>query len=197
MNQYEIIRDVEESLKELLKKKFEDAGFKSVHFYTDIPTTEKIKKLPAVSLYLYNINSDERYREREQILVSETDVQGNTYEFYQDSPLPLYINFSLSSFAETPQEEHILLGFAMKVLLEHPRMEGELLKGNSFREGDNFALMLRHDTTFDEVNALWRGIGEHIRPTAFYWVPILLESEKRSSYIKKVEKRDLGFGQMR
>lgn len=197
MNQYEIIRDVEESLKELLKKKFEDAGFKSVHFYTDIPTTEKIKKLPAVSLYLYNINSDERYREREQVLVSETDGEGNFVEYYQDSPLPLHINFALSSFAETPQEEHILLGFAMKVLLECPRMEGELLKGNSFKEGESFAIMLRHDTTFDEVNALWRGIGEHIRPTAFYWVPIMLESERKSSYIKKVEKRDLGFGQMR
>lgn len=197
MNQYEVIRDVEESLKELLKKKFEEAGFKSVHFYTDIPTTEKIKKLPAVSLYLYNINSDERYREREESLVSESDSEGNILEYYQDAPLPLHVNFSLSSFAETPQEEHILLGFAMKVMLEQPRMEGEFLKGNSWREGDNFAIMLRHDTTFDEVNALWRGVGEHIRPTAFYWIPVYLESERKSHFIKRVDKRELGFGQIR
>ena len=197
MNQYEVIRDVEETLKELLKKRFEDAGFKSVHFYTDIPATEKIKKLPGVSLYLYNLNSDERYREREESLVSETDAQGNIVEYYQDAPLPLHLHFSLSSFAETPQEEHILLGYAMKVFLEQPRLDGALMKGNSWREGDNFALMLRHDTTFDEVNALWRGIGEHIRPTAFYWVPIFLESERKSSYIKKVDRREIGLGQTR
>ncbi len=197
MNQYEVIRDVEESLKELLKKKFEEVGFKSVHFYTDIPTTEKIKKLPAVALYLYNINSDERYREREEILVSETDGDGSTVEYYLDAPLPLHIHFALSSFAETPQEEHILLGYAMKVMLESPRMEKDLLKGNSWREGDSFALMLRHDTTFDEVNALWRGVGEHIRPTAFYWVPVHLESDRKSGYIKKVDKREIGFGQLK
>lgn len=196
MNQYEVIRDIEESLKELLKSCFEAVGFKSVHFYTDIPTTEKIKKLPAVSLYMYNINSDERYRERESILVSETDGDGRTVEYYVDAPLPLHIHFALSSFAETPQEEHILLGFAMKVLLEYPTMDGEQLKGNSWKEGDNFAVMLRHDTTFDEVNALWRGIGEHIRPTAFYWVPFNLESERKTGYIKKVDSRNIGFGQI-
>ena len=197
MNQYEVIRDVGDSLKELLKKSFEEAGFKSVYFYADIPTTEKIKKLPAVSLYMYNINSDERYREREEILVSETDGDGSVVEYYLDAPLPLHLHYALSSFAETPPEEHILLGFAMKVLLEQPRIEADLLKGHSWKEGDNFAVMLRHDTTFDEINALWRGIGEHIRPTAFYWVPVVLDSERRSSYIKKVEKKDLGFGQMR
>jgi len=85
----------------------------------------------------------------------------------------------------------------MKVFLEHPKMDGALLKGNAFKEGENFALMLRHDTTFDEVNALWRGIGEHIRPTAFYWVPICLESDWKSSYVKRVEKKELGFGQIR
>ncbi len=197
MNQYEVIRDIEESLKELLKKKFDEVGFKSVHFYTDIPTTEKIKKLPAVSLYLYNITSDERYREREEILITETDGDGNIVEYYLDAPLPLHVHFALSCFAETPQEEHILLGYAMKVLIEHPKMAGELLKGNSWKEGDSFAVMLRHDTTFDEVNALWRGIGEHIRPTAFFWVPCQLMSERRSRYVKRVDKREIGFGQMK
>ena len=76
MSQYEVIRDVEESIKDLLKKRFEAAGFKSVHFYSDIPTTEKIKKLPAVSLYLYSVCSDERYREREEYLATEAGPDG-------------------------------------------------------------------------------------------------------------------------
>ena len=193
MSQYEVIRDVEETIKDLLKKTFEAAGFKSVHFYSDIPTTEKIKKLPAVSLYLYNVASDERYREREQYLVSEVGPGGEIREYYQDAPLPLHLHFALSTFAETPQEEHILLGFAMKVLLEHPTVAGDLLRGNSWLEGDRFSIMLRHDTSFDEVNALWRGIGEHIRPTAFYWVPIALRSERLSGEIEPVESRDISF----
>lgn len=193
MSQYEVIRDVEETIKELLKRMFEDAGFKSVHFYSDIPTTEKIKKLPAVSFYLYNIASDERYREREQYLVSEAGPDGVVREFYRDAPLPLHLHFSLSTFAETPQEEHILLGFAMKILLEHPTVTGALLKGNSWLEGDRFSVMLRHDTSFDEVNALWRGIGEHIRPTAFYWVPVALRSERVHGEIEPVESRDISM----
>jgi hypothetical protein len=192
MSQYEVIRDVEESIKELLKARFEAAGFKSVHFYSDIPSTDKIKKLPGVSFYLYNVSSDERYREREQYLVSEADEAGQIHEFYQDSPLPLHLHFALSTFAETPQEEHILLGFAMKILLEHPTMETGHLKGNSWEEGDRFSLMIRHDTSFDEVNALWRGVGEHIRPTAFYWVPIALKSERVASQIEPVEEKEIG-----
>ena len=187
MSQYEVIRDVEESIKVLLKGAFEDAGFKSVHFYADIPTTEKIKKLPAVSFYLYNVGSDERYRQREEYLVSRAEADGAIREFYVDAPLPLHLHFALSTFAETPQEEHILLGFAMKILLEAPTVETEQLKGNSWEESDRFSIMLRHDTSFDEVNALWRGIGEHIRPTAFYWVPISLRSERMVRAIEPVE----------
>jgi len=191
MSQYEVIRDVEETIRELLKKTFEDAGFKSVHFYSDIPTTEKIKKLPAVSFYLYNVTTDERYREREQYLVSESGEDGKVQEYYRDAPLPLHLHFSLSTFAETPQEEHILLGFGMKILLEHPTVRGESLRGSSWTEGDRFSIMMRHDTSFDEVNALWRGIGEHIRPTAFYWVPIALRSERIEGEIEPVESRDI------
>jgi len=187
MSQYEVIRDVEESIKVLLKSTFEEAGFKSVHFYADIPTTEKIKKLPAVSFYLYNVGSDERYRQREEYLVSRAEADGEIREFYVDSPLPLHLHFALSTFAETPQEEHILLGFAMKILLETPTVETEQLKGNSWEESDRFSIMLRHDTSFDEVNALWRGIGEHIRPTAFYWVPISLRSDRMVRAIEPVE----------
>ena len=194
MSQYEVIRDVEESIKELLKACFDDAGFKSVHFYSDIPTTEKIKKLPAVSFYLYNVGSDERYREREEYLVAEMGEDGRIREYYQDAPLPLHLHFALSAFAETPQEEHILLGFAMKILLEHPHMDKSLLRGNSWVDGDRFSLMLRHDTSFDEVNALWRGIGEHIRPTAFYWVPIALVSERILGDIEPVESASIGVG---
>ena len=187
MSQYEVIRDVAESTKELLKSRFEQAGFKSVHFYTDIPTTEKIKKLPGVSLYLYNVASDERYREREQYLVSEAAEDGSIHEFYQDAPLPLHLHFALSTFAETTQEEQILLGFAAKILLEHPTMKDELLRGNSWEDGDRFSIMLRHDTSFDEVNALWRGIGEHIRPTLFYWIPIILVSDRTEGGLAPVE----------
>ena len=195
MNQYEIIRDVEETIKDLLKNQFESAGFKSVHFYSDIPTTEKIKKLPGVSLYLYNVATDERYREREDYLVAEMDEIGAISEYYLDAPLPLHLHFALSTFAETPSEEHILLGFAMKALLEHPVARDEVLLGNSWEEGDSFSLMMRHDTTFDEVNALWRGIGEHIRPTAFYWVPVALKSERVSRKISRVSQRDVDVGQ--
>ena len=194
MSQYEVVRDVAESIKELLKSQFELAGFKSVHFYSDIPTTEKIKKLPGVSLYMYNVTSDERYREREQYLVSEAGVDGSIREYYQDAPLPLHLHFALSTFAETTQEELILMGFAAKVLLEHPAMEGRLLRGNSWQEGDRFTLSLRHDTSFDEVNALWRGIGEHIRPTMFYWVPIALVSDRTSGGIAPVEDAEIAIG---
>ena len=35
------------------------------------------------------IPENERYREREESLVSETDGQGNTQEYYLDAPVPL------------------------------------------------------------------------------------------------------------
>jgi len=196
-NQYEVIRDIEEALKALFRRELDKAGFKSVHFYSDIPTADKIKKLPAISFYLYNVCSDERYREREQILVSETTEDGSIVEYYVEAPLPLHLHFALSTFAETPEEEHILFGFAMKVLLDNSVLEGRDIKGSALADTDNVSIMLRNDTDFDDVNALWRGVGEHIRPTAFYWIPIELISDRKTSEVRRVLRSKVNVGARR
>ena len=58
--QHHIIKETSESLGELLQGVFRDSGYKRVHLVVAAPKQEAIEgKLPAVSVYLYNLTLDE------------------------------------------------------------------------------------------------------------------------------------------
>ena len=64
--QHHIIKETSESLGQLLTGTFKEHGYKRVHLVVAAPKQEAIEgKLPAVSVYLYNLTLDEEGFERE------------------------------------------------------------------------------------------------------------------------------------
>lgn len=193
MGQFEIIKDVGVSVQNLIQDKLKAAGYKDVEVYTCIPTEENIKKLPALSLFLASVAVDPLIRERPEILVSTVDDDGNVDEFFTDSPMRIRLYYMLSAWGKTPEEEHVLLALAAKVLFENPVLEGDLLKGNSFAHGENVPIRPVEEPKFgyEEAMAFWRSIGEKIRPLVQYCAYAHLHSERRVREIPRVLDRIL------
>src|SRR5258705_11490059 len=83
--QHHIIKDTSETLSRLLQDEFKRNGYKRVHIVETAPKPEEIEgKLPAVSVYLYQISIDPEGTgatpHAELVEVEQTD--GTIIEYY-------------------------------------------------------------------------------------------------------------------
>jgi hypothetical protein len=195
MSQFEVVRDVGESLKELLKASFKEAGFTTVTVSNDRPKKENIKSLPTVSSYLYHLAIAPGYKDRTDSLVTTYSKDGRLTEYYQDAPVQMHAQFVLSVFGNTPTEENLLLGLIVKTLLENPILFGDQLKGESFFPDDQLNVFPNLQADFSESVSFWRSLNEEVRPSLFYYVRFRVESERRSQELPRVIGRDLAVRQ--
>lgn len=195
MSQFEVVRDVGETLKELLKASFKDAGFTTVTVSNDRPKKDNIKSLPTVSMYLYHLAYAPGYKERTDSLVTTYTKDGRLVEYYQDAPVQMHAQFILSVFGNTPTEENLLLGLIVKTVLENPILFGEQLKGDSFFPDDQLNVFPNLQADFNESVSFWRSLNEEVRPSLFYYVRFRVESERRSQELTRVLGRELAVHQ--
>lgn len=193
MAQFEIIKDVTVTLTKLLTENFKEAGYKDIEMYNTLPTEENIKKLPAISLFLTAVSVDPLHRERDQVLVSETEEDGGIVEYITSPTMVVWLYFILSAWGKTPQEEHVLLGLAMRELHDNSLITEEAFNGESLGRGEELPIRIVDETEFgyDENMAFWRSIGEPIRPSILYRVGARLQGVKRQEVIRRVTSRNL------
>ena len=195
MSQFEVIRDLGETLKELLQESLKATGFTTVAVSTDRPKKDNIKTLPMVSVYLYHLAFQANYRERTEALVSTHDKQGQIVEYYQDAPCYMNAHYAISVWGNAPAEENLLLGLVVKTLLEHTMVSGADLKGDSFYPDDKVNVLPNLSADHNDLMAFWRALNEEIRPTLFYYAKFRVESDRRSSDIRRVMARDVSIAQ--
>lgn len=191
MSQFEVIRDVGETLKELLKENFKASGFTTVSVSTDRPKKDNIKNLPMVSAYLYHVGFDQNYRERTEALVSTHDKQGNIVEFYRDAPIYMKAHFVISIWGNSPNEENLLLGLVVKTFLENTILAGADLKGESFYPDDKLNLYPNLQADHNDLMSFWRSMNEELRPSLFYYVRFRVESDRKSSEVRRVMSKEI------
>jgi hypothetical protein len=195
MAQFEIIKDVSVSLTKLLTEAFKEAGYKDIEVYNTLPTEENVKKLPAICLFMTAVSIDRQHRERDVVLVSETTEEGDVVEYERQPTMVVWLYYLLSSWGKTPQEEHVLLGLAMRVLHDHPLLAEELFQGDSLARGEELPIRVVDEAEFgyDENMAFWRSLGEPIRPAVLYRVGARLRSTRALRHIKRVTSRNITF----
>ena len=122
--QHNVIKEAGESLGQLLQAVFKESGYKRVHLVVAAPKQEAIEgKLPAVCVYLYNISLDDEglgTNRTGQYLETVTGPDGRAREVAREMPLWVRLDYLISTWAQTPEEEQLLMGGAIKGLLEHP-----------------------------------------------------------------------------
>jgi len=124
-------------------------------------------------------------------LVTTYSKDGKIVEYYQDAPAYLFAHYIISVFGNSANEENLLLGLAVKVLLEHAIMQGEELNGASFYEDDQINIYPNLASDYNDILAFWRSLNEEVRPSLQYMVKFRIESERRSKELRRVIGREL------
>lgn len=194
--QYHILKETSQSIGELLKFHYKQVGYKRVHLVVAPPKQENIEgKLPAVSIYLYNITLDEEgisSNRTGQYIDEELGPDGQVREVARDMPLWLRLDYLISCWAQTPEEEQLLLGATIKTILEHPTISGALLKGESFDPEDNLPLLLSQKLDETVLSRFWSSLNQPLKPAIQCWTTIpLYPSTTRP--IQRVREREVRF----
>jgi hypothetical protein len=193
--QHHIIRETSDSLSRLLQDEFRRAGYKRVHIVDQAPKPDAIEgKLPAVSVYLYQVSLDTEGVDgnvhSELVTVQKED--GSIEEFRRRRRLWIRLDYLVSTWAQTPEDEQLLLGLAIRAIMENPSMGRDKLRGGSF--DDDFKLNVLLSTRLDEgtLARFWGSLNQPIRPAIQAWTAVPIVPEEMEPFTR-VQERQLGF----
>ena len=193
--QHHIIKETSESLSRLLADEFKRNGYKRVHMVEEAPKPEAIAgKLPAVSAYLYQMSIDpEGYDSTPNSeLVEIPQEDGTIKEYSRRRRLWVRLDYLLSAWAQTPEDEQLLLGLIIRTVMENAEVTRDRLKGRSFEE--DFKLNWLMSARLDEgtLARFWGSLQQPVRPAIQAWTAIPILPEKLEEF-KRVQTRQLEY----
>ena len=194
--QHHVIKEAGETIGQLLQSVFKDHGYKRVHLVVAAPKQEAIEgKLPAVCVYLYNISLDEEGlggNRTGQFLETVVGDDGKPREVARDMPLWVRLDYLISTWAQTPEEEQLLMGCAIKGMLEHPTVQGEGLKGESFKREQYLPISMSQKLDEGVLSRFWASLNQPMKPAVQCWttVPIFPSGEVE---VRRVQEKDVRF----
>lgn len=193
--QHHIIKETSDSISRLLQDEFKRSGYKRVHIVEEAPKPEAVEgKLPAVSVYLFQVSLDNEgvdgnvYKE----LVTQQKEDGSIEEFLRRRRLWIRLDYLISAWAQTPEDEQLLLGLAIRAIMENPQLPRERLLGKSFE--DDFDLFVVMSTRLDEgtLARFWGSLSQPVRPAMQVWTAIPIIPEKLEPF-RRVQERRLAY----
>lgn len=195
-SQHQIIKETTDTVVQYLKDRYKDHGYKRIHVIVEAPKPDAIEgKLPAVCVYLYQIGPDfegvglgNDFAEIRRVRTPE----GKIVEVRQNPPSWVRLDYLVSTWAQTPEDEQLLLGLAVKCLNDTHSLSGELLKGSSFPPTYDLPISLAGRLDEGTLARFWGSLNQPIRPAINMWtvVPILSDLE---TPFKRVEERMIGY----
>jgi hypothetical protein len=193
--QHHIIKETSETLSRLLQDEFKRNGYKRVHIVEQAPKPDAIEgKLPAVSVYLYQMSIDpEGYDSTPHSeLVEVPQDDGSIKEFFRRRRLWVRLDYLISAWAQTPEDEQLLLGLIIRTVMENPEITRDRLKGQSFE--DDFKLNVLMSARLDEgtLARFWGSLNQPVRPAVQAWTAIPILPEKLEEF-KRVQTRQLEY----
>ncbi len=194
--QHHILKEAGDTLGQLLQGIFKENGYKRVHLVVAAPKSEAIEgKLPAVCVYLYNLTLDEEGigSNRTGVFIEQvTTPDGRTVEVERQMPLWVRLDYLVSTWAQTPEEEQLLMGAAIKGLLEHPTVAGAELKGESFHKDAYLPISMSQKLDEGVLSRFWASLNQPMKPAMQVWttVPIFPSGDVE---IRRVQEKDVRF----
>ena len=193
VNQYRVIRQTSESLAEVLEEGIKTLVGRKIEVITGAPLREKFTRTPALGVYLYRVAVRPRRREEQPFLVVRCDADGSIHEYYQDPALLVNLDYMVTAWADEEAEQQELLAAAMRVFLDTPVLEGDMLEGDAFDPEERIPVRPVEELSAEFLMSMWRGFGEHLRPAVGYTCRLRIESPRRSKDLRRVEGRSLAL----
>lgn len=195
-SQHHIIKETSDTLGQLLQTVFKDHGYKRVHQIVAAPKADAIEgKMPAVCVYLYNISLDEEgigANRTGRIYETVVGSDGKEREIAREMPLWVRLDYLVSTWAQTPEEEQLLLGAAIKGVLERPTIAGSDLKGDSFTGEPYIPLSMSQKLDEGVLSRFWASLNQPMKPAIQCWTTVPIYPTKQTE-IHRVEERDVRF----
>jgi Pvc16 N-terminal domain len=193
--QHHIIKETSETLSRLLQDEFKRNGYKRVHIVEQAPKPDAIEgKLPAVSVYLYQMSIDPEGTDStpHSELVEIPQEDGTIKEYLRRRRLWVRLDYLMSAWAQTPEDEQLLLGLIIRTVMENPELPREKLKGQSFEE--DFRLNMIMSARLDEgtLARFWGSLNQPVRPSVQVWTAIPIIPEKLEEF-RRVQSRQLEY----
>jgi hypothetical protein len=200
MPKHQVIRDVGQSLLAVLRGELSAQRSKAKAYLTTPGADFLRKNAPCLVLYLYDLRPsiDVRTNENWHLEEEVTDESGETYVVRYARPLEMELRWLLTASAEDLTEEHEILALGMKAFLDHPKLAGEQLLGDSFSRQDT--LPIHHDSgfTLETAGAVFGGMGQGPRLAVGYRTEARLFSGRELGRSKRVRERHIDvFDQLR
>jgi hypothetical protein len=193
MAKHRVIRDVGESLLGVLRAELASAKAKA-RVLLATPTSETLRKsAPCLTLFLYDVRPSFEVRKDENWNLEEevTDENGETHVVRYARPLELQLRYLLTASSEDLADEHELLALGMKAFLDHPRLAGEQLRGDSFFKGDTVPVFADDTFSLETAATVFGGFGEGPRLSVGYRSEARLFSGRELGRSKRVRQRHI------
>jgi hypothetical protein len=118
---------------------------------------------PRITIFLYNIQEDPFLKNRPPELTVTGPGAGTT----QPPPTVVDLDFMISAWMSTTQEEHLILGDVLRVLYDHPQIDREAL-GPNWLPGESVQLTLQPISIEDQAR-IWTTFGFKRFKLALYY----------------------------
>lgn len=169
------IADLDEALRQLLRRELGRHGFEGVEVSFDAPSKEWSGKLtgPTVDLFLYDLREA-----TERADVTPTESRGNGQAMVTPPPLRLELTYAVTAWTKAVEDEHRLLSQVLAILFSYDRLPDELLEGlpeggSRLREAETSVGRPR-----EEKADFWTSVGGEYKVSIDYVVQVAVESGK-------------------
>ena len=184
-----VVWDLAVTLQELLRSRVSLPDGRTVNFAIDVPSANfRQDAQPMVYVCLYEVEENVQFRKMDRALVATVEEDGDLYEYYQFPPLAAQFRFLLTCFGRTREEEHRLLGQMLRIIHDHPILQGDMVKGDSVAPDEKISLAVRSSFGIEAQSRFWLAAGEKFRPSVGCQLAAYVESERRERVLRVKER---------
>jgi hypothetical protein len=170
-----MLADLDETLRNMLKRELGRHGFDGVEIVFDAPDKEWSATLssPTVNLFLYDLREAIEHRP-----IDWYPQPGNGGRKELRPPLRLDASYAVTAWTRAVEDEHRLLSQVMAVLYAHPQLPDEFLKGTLADQGSQrYPLFTRVAQSRQDGKAdFWTSVGGQYKASIDYVVTVSCES---------------------
>jgi len=197
--QHHIIKETSDSMTRLLQDEFKRNGYKRVHIVDTAPKPDAVEgKLPAVSVYLFQLSLDPDgwFANSVSEVVEIKQDDGSVKEYFRRKRLWIRCDYLISAWAQTPEDEQLLLGLILRTVLDNPIIPLDKLRGTTFTESleAEEGLPVCLSTRLDEgtLARFWGSLNQPVRPALQIFTGVPIIPEKLEEFVR-VRQRQLEY----
>jgi len=191
-----MIDDLDKTLAVLLRRELPPAlaSQVSVSFATpDAKFPPSSVTLPTLNFFLYDVRENWERRSNEWLAERHPDGRG----IQRPPPARVDCSYLVTAWGKSSpdpaEEEHSLLGAAMRVLLRHRRIPAEVLQGSLQSQELPVRAATLQPTLLQSLGELWQAMGGRPRAVLNYTVTICIDVQEPED-LAAVTGVDVGFG---